>query len=119
MTTRKKVAFIFATVLTVLALLAMFFTVLLAVEFFTAAPPETNDAGANFGYGLGKAIALLLMIYTVLGTVLFSIPGGIVSFVNRKVEHKTFRGLFIGYSAANLLFLIGSVLSLVGAIMLG
>lgn len=110
MTTRKKVAFVFATVLTVLALLGLFFTALLAVDVWTAVPPESDEIGENLGYGLGKAVALVLMIITMIATGICSIPGGIVSLVNRKVEQKPFRGLFISYSVANLVAAVGAVL---------
>ncbi len=119
MTTRKKVAFAFATVLTVLALLALLFTALLAVDVWTAVPPESDEIGENLGYGLGKAIAIVLMIITALATGAFSIPGGIVSFVNRKVEHKTFRGLFIGYSVANLVAIVSAALLFAVTLIIG
>ena len=119
MTTRKKVAFVFATVLTALALIALILTAILAFDVWTAVPPETDDIGANLGYGLGKGIAVAFMIFTTIGTGLFGIPGGIVSFVNRKVEHKAFRGLFIGYAAADLVSILTAFVLLVATILFG
>ena len=91
--------------LTVLALLCLFFSANFASVFF-AETPETDEFGEALGIGLSKAFAVVFMIFSVIATDVFALVGGILSFVNRKTENKVFRILFIVYAVLNLLALL-------------
>ena len=108
MTTKKKVAFVFATIFTVLALVALGFSISLSIPLYSE-PPVTDGLGEGLSVGLSRGFAAVFSLLFGIACVVLALVGFLLSFLNRKVESKPFHKIFVGYSVANAIAFFGAI----------